>query len=111
MYFFFFSSRRRHTRLQGDWSSDVCSSDLWPVRQAERDIARDREPGQEARLLEHDADLFMRRCDCVAVERNISLRRTVEPGDEAQQRGLAAAGAADYRDDLARFDIERNGVE
>src|SRR5256885_131574 len=27
---FFFSSRRRHTRLQGDWSSDVCSSDLEP---------------------------------------------------------------------------------
>src|SRR5256885_10665258 len=26
--FFFFSSRRRHTRLQGDWSSNVCSSDL-----------------------------------------------------------------------------------
>src|SRR5688500_20406483 len=25
------SSRRRHTRLQGDWSSDVCSSDLRPV--------------------------------------------------------------------------------
>src|SRR5205807_6099504 len=24
----FFSSRRRHTRLQGDWSLDVCSSDL-----------------------------------------------------------------------------------
>src|SRR3989454_4550256 len=28
MQYFFFSSRRRHTRLQGDWSSDVCSSDL-----------------------------------------------------------------------------------
>src|SRR5438046_7677734 len=26
--FFFFSSRRRHTRLVNDWSSDVCSSDL-----------------------------------------------------------------------------------
>src|SRR5258706_290440 len=26
--FFFFSSRRRHTRLVSDWSSDVCSSDL-----------------------------------------------------------------------------------
>src|SRR5689334_24346849 len=25
---FFFSSRRRHTRLNCDWSSDVCSSDL-----------------------------------------------------------------------------------
>src|SRR2546422_2468007 len=26
--FFFFSSRRRHTRCSRDWSSDVCSSDL-----------------------------------------------------------------------------------
>src|SRR5256885_13395179 len=32
---FFFSSRRRHTRLQGDWSSDVCSSDLGYVPQFE----------------------------------------------------------------------------
>src|SRR6266566_8902778 len=30
-FLFFFSSRRRHTRLQGDWSSDVCSSDLRPI--------------------------------------------------------------------------------
>src|SRR3989454_12747912 len=37
--FFFFSSRRRHTRLQGDWSSDVCSSDLCgPVGVPERDL-------------------------------------------------------------------------
>src|SRR6266487_7173455 len=28
MFCFFFSSRRRHTRWTGDWSSDVCSSDL-----------------------------------------------------------------------------------
>src|SRR5882762_11489670 len=28
MIFFFFSSRRRHTRFKCDWSSDVCSSDL-----------------------------------------------------------------------------------
>ena len=27
-FYFFFSSRRRHTRLVSDWSSDVCSSDL-----------------------------------------------------------------------------------
>src|SRR2546427_5480739 len=31
MSFFFFSSRRRHTRFDCDWSSDVCSSDL-PAR-------------------------------------------------------------------------------
>src|SRR5256885_9632990 len=34
--FFFFSSRRRHTRLQGDWSSDVCSSDLDDIRDVPR---------------------------------------------------------------------------
>src|SRR6266566_4265017 len=40
---FFFSSRRRHTRLQGDWSSDVCSSDLHDRRATAR--ARDRAAG------------------------------------------------------------------
>src|SRR5690606_40664667 len=29
-FYFFFSSRRRHTRFSRDWSSDVCSSDLKP---------------------------------------------------------------------------------
>src|SRR5205085_10350645 len=32
-HFFFFSSRRRHTRFDCDWSSDVCSSDLFPPEQ------------------------------------------------------------------------------
>src|SRR5258706_4215758 len=38
---FFFSSRRRHTRLVSDWSSDVCSSDLdhLVVALPERDLA------------------------------------------------------------------------
>src|SRR5690242_21609049 len=31
-FIFFFSSRRRHTRLTCDWSSDVCSSDLHVFR-------------------------------------------------------------------------------
>src|SRR2546426_911956 len=35
---FFFSSRRRHTRLQGDWSSDVCSSDLGAFRKGDRGL-------------------------------------------------------------------------
>src|SRR5690606_40721466 len=29
---FFFSSRRRHTRFSRDWSSDVCSSDLFVLK-------------------------------------------------------------------------------
>src|SRR5437763_13695500 len=41
---FFFSSRRRHTRYIGDWSSDVCSSDLGrspgcPARRTPRTVA------------------------------------------------------------------------
>src|SRR5256885_4770115 len=39
LFSFFFSSRRRHTRLQGDWSSDVCSSDLFAPAQAHLDQA------------------------------------------------------------------------
>src|SRR6266487_5838484 len=38
---FFFSSRRRHTRWTGDWSSDVCSSDLLdPERSQSRSSPR-----------------------------------------------------------------------
>src|SRR2546430_11217980 len=35
MYFIFFSSRRRHTRFDCDWSSDVCSSDLGGLQDVE----------------------------------------------------------------------------
>src|SRR5690625_5745454 len=40
--YFFFSSRRRHTRWPRDWSSDVCSSDLYEVSNFAR-------PGHESR--------------------------------------------------------------
>src|SRR5690606_41077929 len=33
--FFFFSSRRRHTRFSRDWSSDVCSSDLYSASRSQ----------------------------------------------------------------------------
>src|SRR5258705_2763574 len=35
VFVFFFSSRRRHTRCLSDWSSDVCSSDLFCLRSEE----------------------------------------------------------------------------
>src|SRR6266542_4758016 len=38
MLFFFFSSRRRHTRCYRDWSSDVCSSDLAVLRAVGTDV-------------------------------------------------------------------------
>src|SRR2546427_3850359 len=45
---FFFSSRRRHTRFDCDWSSDVCSSDLTPEHVqavAELVLVHRRKPG------------------------------------------------------------------
>src|SRR5256885_12877832 len=50
MYIFFFSSRRRHTRLQGDWSSDVCSSDL---------VGRDAYPRRRAAGAVVDKDIVL----------------------------------------------------
>src|SRR5256885_12474738 len=49
---FFFSSRRRHTRLQGDWSSDVCSSDLGGVSPVTMDYVNPKAPWPQLRFLE-----------------------------------------------------------
>src|SRR5256885_3266164 len=51
---FFFSSRRRHTRLQGDWSSDVCSSDLYEVYSAIRNLSE----GSKAEASHHARQLM-----------------------------------------------------
>src|SRR5207302_4939455 len=46
--FFFFSSRRRHTRFSRDWSSDVCSSDLGEFASMQADVNPRIEAMQEA---------------------------------------------------------------
>src|SRR2546429_8522453 len=51
--FFFFSSRRRHTRCSRDWSSDVCSSDLTSAIFPQVEFCR--EPDHVAR----DADALL----------------------------------------------------
>src|SRR2546430_5401082 len=53
--FFFFSSRRRHTRFDCDWSSDVCSSDLSEFRKEPEQTRKqaDREKGQSRRHAQH----------------------------------------------------------
>src|SRR5688500_20149462 len=52
----FFSSRRRHTRLQGDWSSDVCSSDLRTASSRSRPSSCT-VPGETVQLLGLDLEL------------------------------------------------------
>src|SRR2546430_15441584 len=49
---FFFSSRRRHTRFDCDWSSDVCSSDL-----VERDFGDDLGADVHGVVVASDLDL------------------------------------------------------
>src|SRR2546430_12318531 len=49
--FFFFSSRRRHTRFDCDWSSDVCSSDLLDAWAATRIAAERCRAGQGPAML------------------------------------------------------------
>src|SRR5438105_11331952 len=57
--FFFFSSRRRHTRSTRDWSSDVCSSDLAEDRRKARVVAPDHGDAALARaLLVQEGDAF-----------------------------------------------------
>src|SRR3712207_7306948 len=61
MLFFFFSSRRRHTRYWRDWSSDVCSSDL-TVPKLERAVKN--LEGQVA-AMEQTADRYAKWKTCV----------------------------------------------
>src|SRR3990167_10039402 len=51
--FFFFSSRRRHTRFDCDWSSDVCSSDLAGSLGIQARLSRSRRPARSQRTWFH----------------------------------------------------------
>src|SRR5256885_1743506 len=66
--FFLFSSRRRHTRLQGDWSSDVCSSDLSGTENLGRDAFELIHPDDRLRALELFGELLQRPGHVVRVE-------------------------------------------
>src|SRR2546429_2545905 len=86
--FFFFSSRRRHTRCSRDWSSDVCSSDLTsevPMRIMNQQYARRFEFG------------------------NTPARATIEVSSLPQSAHIAYTGVAVR--DLKRSEERRVGKE
>src|SRR5688572_31103042 len=64
--FFFFSSRRRHTRFDCDWSSDVCSSDL-RMTPLELQQALARTPARPAQALHHRLIDAKTREECAAL--------------------------------------------
>src|SRR5207247_5430254 len=74
--FFFFSSRRRHTRSTRDWSSDVCSSDLhslshrghWELGLAGwfvwKRVKESYDSGRDARLTRSEERRVGKECRC-----------------------------------------------
>src|SRR5207249_9090498 len=99
----FFSSRRRHTRSKRDWSSDVCSSDLWfGARKSVRPEATRREIDAflkpfEVLPFDHEAaDEYARlRFELERIGRPIGERDLLKIGrascrERAQRAGLAS---------------------
>src|SRR5574341_1714361 len=84
-FLFFFSSRRRHTILVGDWSSDVCSSDLY---HAHHEIV----PLQDGGRAEEVVNIVGPICesgDFLALDRKL---RAVKPGEYLAVLGTGAYG-------------------
>src|SRR3989454_9970017 len=89
-FFFFFSSRRRHTRLQGDWSSDVCSSDLL-LQQALLGLPPEQ---REVFVLREQAGVpFREIAEMVGVNEN-TVKSRMRYALEGLRKALAAAGGS-----------------
>src|SRR5690606_40246750 len=118
-FLFFFSSRRRHTRFSRDWSSDVCSSDLWhDIRVDDRDRVRghlivaadERERGRAslvARLeAESDISAFAANADHPLLDagpRAAKERRAVKPD-------AFAGDAVDLATRIEAIEVERQAI-
>ena len=105
--------RRVETDESGQRREARSPSFARPAGELERigDVVGSRAPRQQPRLLEDEPDPRIRTVDRVAVEERGAGRRLEEPGDDPQQRGLAAAVRADQRDDPAVRDGEVDAVE
>src|SRR3712207_7999681 len=85
--FFFFSSRRRHTRYWRDWSSDVCSSDLHQVIEQRGDRPVGARGGRGEVLIGHAEQQGSQLADRrVEVQRH-SRSEERRVGEEGRSRG------------------------
>ena len=89
-----------------------------PQLQRQRDVVRDRVPGEQVGVLEDEPEVLERLVvalaaapDALPVGRHRARARGEQPGEDAQQGGLAAARAADQRDELAAGDGEVDVAE
>src|SRR5688572_32493590 len=79
---FFFSSRRRHTRFDYDWSSDVCSSDLDDPAGTESPRSKRRQWCSDAGE-EREWQCSQSRLECTVAAHELKVLRDEE--DEAEQ--------------------------
>src|SRR5690348_17435823 len=85
--YFFFSSRRRHTRWTGDWSSDVCSSDLAEGAGLSREPPWQHSPIEEYySLFEERFEAFERAVRRIAARPHEQLRARQEPARSEERR-------------------------
>src|SRR5206468_5913103 len=112
--FFFFSSRRRHTRSDRDWSSDVCSSDLLVAldrccKQVGRDPATVRRSVMTSYLIGRDRSDLLERArqvrEVIPSLGSMSPEEVLENRKDAWLVGKPAEIAARIRD-LSRLGIE-----
>ena len=62
---------------------------------ADHGVGEDGAPRQQAVVLEHEAAVAARLAHDAAVEQHLAATRVLEAGDDAQERGLAAAARSD----------------
>src|SRR5215471_3965995 len=84
------------------------------LRSGHRHIVEHAHVPKQGVVLEHEADapvLDRKRPRVLAVECERALAHRLEPGDEAQERGLAGARGSEQRQKLARRDAEIDALE
>jgi hypothetical protein len=75
------------------------------------DVAGDRPPRQEARLLEHEADVRIGAAHLPVIEEHAARVGRQQARDDPEQGALAGAVGPDERDDLAGLDRQVNVIE
>src|SRR5690348_17988640 len=91
----FFSSRRRHTRWTGDWSSDVCSSDLGEYEEV------DVPPEYQDRFTKYSEALI----ESIAATDDTLLERYLGGEEIGRDEAIAAMKAG-----MARGELDRKSV-
>ena len=78
---------------------------------ADDGVGEHRAPRQQAVVLEHKAAVGAGLAHGAAVEQHFAGRRVFEAGDDAQERGLAAAARPDHGNEFAALDVEIDAAQ